>query len=157
MQRPQMQLVAQWILSHPPLLYCSGSVFRGTIAVALGYLGAGCPPGPLDDTTIAALARIPPSQWKISGPGIKAALETLLPVLARRYLASKIRSENFRAQHANAGRLGLITKARNAKKMVEPPQPIPFKAPASNPQAPAFRGRVERVAPGAATGRLSDG
>ena len=146
MQRPQMQIIAGVILSHPPLQFCSGTVFRGTCAIALGYMAAGCPDYGLSDGALASLGRIPPATWREHGAGIKAALDSLLPILAHKYAQAQNRSANYHSALSENGKLGGFAKARKGSWAANaetpppqcnpsPPQPMPLRTPQHYQQA----------------------
>ena len=66
MQRPQMQIIAGVILSHPPLQFCSGTV-SGAPAPSPSLRRCRLPGYSFSDGAFASLGRIPPATWREHG------------------------------------------------------------------------------------------
>lgn len=93
------------LLACPALISAEGPVYRAATVLAIVYWMTGCRPLPTDNTSIAALVRIPTSHATLIRSALDTALAELLPMLAAEYVRAHKSRAGMRAIALNASRV----------------------------------------------------
>ena len=103
------------VLHNPVVISASGPAYRLILSLAIVFWGGQCRPLPEDDAGLCALARCGASSWRKEGKIVRDALGQIIPQLERHHARMVQRADTFRQVRAEAGRLGGLAKARNAR------------------------------------------
>ncbi len=103
------------VLSSPAVISASGPAYRLILSLAIVFWGGQCRPLPTDDAGLCALARCGASTWRKEKEAVRDALGQIIPQLERRHIRALQRADIFRQVRVEAGRLGGLAKARNAR------------------------------------------
>lgn len=103
------------VLNNAVVISASGPAYRLILTLAIVFWGGQCRPLPTDDAGLCALARCGTSTWRKEKAAVRDALRQIIPQLERRHIRALQRADIFRQVRAEAGRLGGLAKARNAR------------------------------------------
>jgi hypothetical protein len=148
-----------WLIAHAPALaVANGAVYRAATCVAVAHWASGCADLPSDDTTLAALARLPVVAWRqVKSPAL-AALSQITPNLREAY---EIRHRSYEARLAHAHMMTAKRAAKRAQQAMSavsagpiltqptrspPPPRVPvMQGPAGSPLPPPHVGPARRA------------
>lgn len=133
---PQFAMPVAPILQCRALVTATGAVYRSTVALALAYWLSGCRPLPDDDTTVPALIRASPSNWRAVKSEVIAALAEITPYLDHAH-AKAMRV--YRVNQSNGRRSLDIRLARIAaaqRQTTTPIQPLALPVRDNTPRNP---------------------
>ena len=116
------------ICDAPALATAPGSVYRAVVVLALAYWRSGCRPLPTDDTTLAALVRLPTSSIRPIKASVLQALSEICPALERDH-ACQTRAHRYQVAAAERMRAGKVARAlqQGLGRSVPVPLPLPHR------------------------------
>lgn len=107
-----------WLVTDAPALaIATGGVYRATWQLAVAYWASGCQPLPTDDTTLAALVRIPTGHWKAVAAQVNQALDEITPHLDTEWhrLVARWKAQAAGAEYATQRSIMKLAEKRLAQ------------------------------------------
>jgi hypothetical protein len=139
MQRKQKQrhipMPIQMVLTSKHLFAAPGALERAVIVLTCRYWAAECPPEGMTDTAARELAKMDGATWERVKMPLRAALDDLLPSLAREYDIQSTARKRMRDMLRANGEKGRITIMRERKERAVNANGIPNTS-TSSPKRP---------------------